>query len=123
MPGDGQLRTRVVRFLRDAEGEEHTVEEIADGTGLSVDEVNRGLSHNLFVDNLKPNLYYGVVQKRESRGETLYRFDRAQYLQNRSRWIDARGRERRKGRGGDDLLSDLPSMPNPFRWFRRKGEK
>ncbi len=123
MAGDAQLRTRVIRYLRDEDGEERSVPEIADGTGLSKSEVQRGIDHNLFVDSLKPNLYYGVIAKREGAIEPIYRFNAAQYMENRSRWTDAHGKERK--RGGSDILGDLKDirLPNPLKWIGRKGGK
>lgn len=115
---DPRLRTRVIRYLKDEEGEERTLDEIAKGTGLSVDDVKRGIDHNHFIDSLKPNLYYGVIQKIEVEGKVTYRFNRAQYLQNRSRWINASGKKR--GGGGNN---NLPQIPKPgLGWLKRKGK-
>lgn len=123
MAGDAQLRTRVIRYLRDEDGEERRLEEIAQGTGLEATEVQRGIDHNLFVDSLKPNLYYGVIAKRDAAEGAVYRFNAAQYMQNRSRWIDAQGKERK--RGGSDLLGDMKDLrlPNPLKWIGKKGGK
>ncbi|MBW3582271.1 MAG: hypothetical protein KY455_04135 [Euryarchaeota archaeon] len=117
MAGDTQLRTRVVRYLKDQDGEECTIEEISEGTGLTEEEIRRGIDHNLFVDSLRPNLYYGVIQRIDVGDRSRFRFNRAQYVQNRSRWIDSRGRERRDG-GGGGLTIPRPRLP---RWFKRKG--
>ncbi len=123
MVDEARLRTRVARFLKDQDGREFSVEEIAQGTGLSPQEVKAGIEHNEFVDSLRPNLYYGVIHRMAKEDQVAYRFNRAQYIENRSRWIDAQG-TRRKGRGGSggsggsDLLSNLP-RPGFFR--RRKG--
>ena len=116
MVDEARLRTRVVRYLRDQNGEERTVEEIATGTDLTAEEVKRGIDHNHFVDSLQPNLYYGVIAKVQKGDVCLYRYNRAQYLQNRTRWIDASGR-RRGGRG--ELLPPLPRPKDMFGWFRR----
>ncbi len=116
MQDDPRLRTRVVRFLKDQEGVECTLEKIAEGTGLTAQEVRQGVDHNHFVDSLRPNLYYGVIQRVEREGRVTYRFNRAQYLENRTRWINAGGK-RRTGRGGD-ILSNLPKPG--LGWLRRK---
>ena len=121
MVDEARLRTRVARYLKDQDGEERTVEEIAEGTGLTLDDVQAGIEHNHFVDSLRPNLYYGVIQQQQKEDRTTYRFNKAQYIENRSRWIDARGKRRQqRGGGGSDILSNLPK-PGFLR--RRKGGK
>jgi hypothetical protein len=122
MVDEARLRTRVARYLKDQDGAERTLEEIAQGTGLSPEDVKAGIEHNHFVDSLHPNLYYGVIQQHEKEDRVTYRFNKAQYIENRSRWIDARGRRRQRGGpgGGGDLLSNLPK-PGFLR--RRKGGK
>lgn len=118
MVDEARLRTRVTRYLKDQDGEECTVEQIAAGTGLSPEEVQSGIEHNEFVDSLRPNLYYGVIHRQQKEDQVTYRFNKAQYIENRSRWIDAQGKRRKGGSGGSDLLSNLP-RPGFFR--RRKG--
>lgn len=120
MVDESRLRTRVARYLKDQDGRECTLEEIAQGTGLSETEVRAGIEHNEFVDSLRPNLYYGVIQRLQKENGTTYRFNKAQYIENRSRWIDAKGKRRQSGGsgGGGDLLGNLPK-PGFLR--RRKG--
>lgn len=120
MADEARLRTRVIRYLKERDGEECTVAEIAKGTGLGIDEVEAGIAHNHFVDSLRPNLYYGVIQKVETDDRVAYRFNRVQYQQNRSRWIDA-GRRRKGGRGGGRQEMTLPRPGRMFGWLRRRG--
>lgn len=121
MQDDPRLRTRVIRFLKDADGEPHSIESIALGTGLEPTQVKRGIDHNHFIDSLRPNLYYGVIQRIEVEGNVTYRFNKAQYVQNRTRWIDGRGKKRDKG--GNDFMSNLPKPRQMIDWLRRHGGK
>lgn len=117
MVDDARLRTQVVRYLRERDGAECSIDEIVGSTGLRPDEVRAGIDHNHFVDSLKPNLYYGVIQKVEKGGRVTYRFNKVQYHQNRSRWIDAGGRGGRGGGGQEGIT--LPRPPRVFNWLRR----
>lgn len=86
---DARLRTRVIRFLRDEVGPA-TLPEIAKATGLSADEVRRGIEHNLYVDSLRKGLYHGVIQKVEDPEGARFQFNRGQYRANRRAWHAAR---------------------------------
>lgn len=121
MVDEARLRTRVIRYLKEQDGEYRTVDDIAGGTGLSPQEVRAGIDHNHFVDNLRPNLYYGVIQKRQNDDRASYRFNKVQYVQNRSRWIDAGKRGRKGGRDGGQQLT-LPKPGRMFGWLRRRGK-
>lgn len=123
MVDEARLRTRVVRYLKDQEGEERTIDQIAEGTGLTPEEVEAGIEHNHFVDSLHPNLYYGAIQRMNKGAQVAYRFNRAQYLENRSRWINAQGKRRKGGSGGSDILSNIPKPGMPGWMRRRKGGK
>lgn len=120
MVDEPRLRTRVVRYLKERDGAECTVEEVAAGTGLREEQVLAGIDHNHFVDNLRPNLYYGVIQKIEKGSIVTYRFNKVQYQRNRSRWIDAGGK--RRGRNGGGGGGPELTMPR-FGWLRRKGKE
>jgi len=117
MVDEARLRTRVVRYLKERDGVECTIEEIATDTGLTVREVRAAIDHNHFVDNLRPNLYYGVIHKTDKGGHVTYRFNRVQYQRNRSRWIDAGGRRRRGGGAMESIR--LPRPPRMFGWLRK----